>query len=320
MTCRTLERGFHVDACHNGDYRVILPNSCKNRSCPQCGATETRLWLERCRLQALGCPSFHGVITVSHDLHPIWEANRRLFTGLMMKTAWHSLREMLGDFRWLGRLPGVIMVFQSWDDHFLPHSYLHLVITAGGLNKDDRWVTANEKFLLPVPAFAAKFKGKFLAYLKDAFNPLTKTEFAKQADQVLIPPSGKTVRQCLNLLNRLDRMGEKGCQLSMISCSIQFFSNYLAKNRFVDRFSTLRKIFPEGFINHCLVPISSFFRSCTEIINDIRVKVHCNSGFSFCRNNLTSFGLCKIIFLFHIVSFGVAFRAEIKRMLSGRYV
>jgi hypothetical protein len=60
----------------------------------------------------------------------------------------------------------------------------------------------------------------------------------------------------------------------MISCSIQFFSNYLANNGFVERLSTLRKIFPEGFINHCLVAISSFFRSYTEIINDIRVKIH----------------------------------------------
>lgn len=206
MTCRTPEKGFHVDACPNGDYRVILPNSCKNRSCPQCGATETQLWLERCRQQALDCPYFHGVITISHDLHPIWESNSRLFTGLMMKAAWHSLQEMLLDFRWLGGLPGVIAVFQSWDDHLQKHCHLHLIITAGGLNEDGRWVSANRNYLLRTEALAKKFKGKFLAYLKDAFNPLTKTGLGRPAEQVMVPAPGKTVRQCLNLLNKLGRV------------------------------------------------------------------------------------------------------------------
>nr|WDE41598.1 hypothetical protein [uncultured bacterium] len=206
MTCRTPEKGYHVDACPNGDYRVILPNSCKNRSCPQCGSTETQLWLERCRRQALDCPYFHGVITISHDLHPLWMANRRLFTGLMMKGAWHSLKEMLADWKWLGGLPGVIVVFQSWDDHLGRHCHLHLIITAGGLNEDGRWVTANEEFLVYVPALAKKFKGKFLAYLKEAFNPLTKTGLSKPADQVLSPPPGKSVRQCLNLINKVGRV------------------------------------------------------------------------------------------------------------------
>jgi hypothetical protein len=205
MTCRTPEKGFHVDACPNGDYRVILPNSCKNRSCPQCGSTETQLWLERRRSQALECPYFHAVITISHDLHGIWSANRRLFTGHMMRSAWGALQELLGDWRWLGGLPGVIAVFQSWDDELRQHCHLHLIVTAGGLNPDGRWVSANTDFLLPTPVLASKFKGKFLAYLKEGFNALTPGGKPKPSDQVLSPPPGKTVRQCLNLLNKLGR-------------------------------------------------------------------------------------------------------------------
>ena len=69
MTCRTAEQGFHVDACPKGHYQVILNNSCKHRSCPQCGMTETEIWLERRRLQSLACRYFHIVFTLSHDLH-----------------------------------------------------------------------------------------------------------------------------------------------------------------------------------------------------------------------------------------------------------
>lgn len=206
MTCRSPEKGYHIDECPNGDYQVVLPNSCKNRSCPQCGSTETQLWLERRRLQALDCPYFHTVITISHDLHGIWEANRRLFTGLMMRGAWHALRELLADWRWLGGLPGVIAVFQSWDDELRKHCHLHLIVTAGGLNSDGRWVAANEDFLLPTPVLASKFKGKFLAYLKEEFNPLTPSGQVKPSDQILVPPPKKNVRQCLNLLNKLGRL------------------------------------------------------------------------------------------------------------------
>ncbi|MFH1910116.1 MAG: hypothetical protein ABIJ72_02955, partial [bacterium] len=40
--------------------------------------------------------------------------DRKVFTGLLLRAAWHSLRELLGDSRWLGALPGAIGVFQSW--------------------------------------------------------------------------------------------------------------------------------------------------------------------------------------------------------------
>ncbi len=113
MTCRTPEQGFHVNACPNGDYKVIQHNSCKHRSCPQCGATETQLWLERRKRQALNCRYFHVILTISHDLHPVWRTNRKNFTTLMMRSAWHSLRELLDDCKYLGGLPGVIAVFQG---------------------------------------------------------------------------------------------------------------------------------------------------------------------------------------------------------------
>jgi hypothetical protein len=206
MTCRTPEQGYHIDACPNGDYEIRLNNSCKHRSCPQCGATETELWLERRKRQALDCRYFHIVFTLSHELHRIWRANRKLFTGLMLRSAWHSLRELLGDWKWLGALPGAIAVFQSWDDEMNEHCHLHFIVSAGGLTPDGRWIDADEDFLIPTPVLASKFRGKFLAYLKEGFNPVTPGGNVKPADQMLAPPPGMRVRQCLNLFNKLGRI------------------------------------------------------------------------------------------------------------------
>lgn len=206
ITCRTPEQGFHVDACPQGHYRVLMNNSCKHRSCPQCGVTETELWLERRRLQALSCPHFHIVFTISHDLHPIWRWNRKLFTGLMMCSAWHSLRDLLSDSKWLGGQPGAIGVFQSWGDEMQDHCHLHFIVTAGGLDPDGHWIGADTELLLPTPVLASKFRGKFLAYLRKGFNTLTPRGKEKPADEILVPPEGMSVQQCLNLLNKLGRV------------------------------------------------------------------------------------------------------------------
>jgi len=102
MTCRTLVQGYHTDACPNDDYQVSVFNTCKHRACPQCGATDTQLWLERRKAQVLDCPYFHVIFTISHDLHIIWRYNRKLFTSLMMQAAWHSLLINQRDLQTIG--------------------------------------------------------------------------------------------------------------------------------------------------------------------------------------------------------------------------
>lgn len=204
-TCRTPAQGYHIDECPNGDYRIRLNNSCKHRACPLCGATETELWLERQSAKELRCAHHQIVFTSPETLRPLWRWNRKRFTNLYFRAAWHALREPLADPRWLGATPGVIAVFQSWSDELGEHLHLHFIVTCGGLTAAGKWVAADPAFLLPVPVLAAKFRGKFLAYLREAFNPHTATGKSKPTDAILVPPPGLSVRQCLNLLNKLGR-------------------------------------------------------------------------------------------------------------------
>jgi len=206
LTCRTPDQGSHLDACPQGDYRVLLPNSCKHRSCPRCGATETELWLERRKLQALACPYFHLVFTISHALHALWRGNRQQVTDRLFRAAWDTLRELLGDPRGLGALPGAVAVFQSWDDELQAHCHLHGIVTAGGLDEEGRWGEADPEFLLPTAVLAAKFRGKFLAYLREGFETPPARRTGQAAEPVLVPPAGRSVQQCLNLLNKLGRV------------------------------------------------------------------------------------------------------------------
>jgi hypothetical protein len=101
----------------------------------------------------------------------------------------------MGDRRWLGALPGAIGVFQSWDDDMHEHCHLQFIVSAGGIDKKGQWKEADADFLLPTPVLASKFRGKFLAYLREGFK-----------DHVFVPPSGMSRQQCLNLINKLGRI------------------------------------------------------------------------------------------------------------------
>jgi len=147
------------------------------------------------------------VFTISHELHVIWRWNRKVFIGLMLRAACHSLRELLGDRRWLGALPGAIGVFQSWDDEMREHCHLHFIVTAGGLDSQGRWNAADGEFLLPTPVLASKLRGKFLAYLREGIkNDVTPQGRTKPKDRVLVPPADMSTQQCLNLFNKLGRI------------------------------------------------------------------------------------------------------------------
>ena len=123
-----------------------------------------------------------------------------------MRSAWHSLRDLLSDSKWLGAQPGAIGVFQSWDDEMQDHCHLHFIVTAGGLDPDGRWIGADTKLLLPTRVLASKFRGKFLAYFRKEFRAVTPRGKERPADQVLVPPAGMSVQQCLNLINKLGRV------------------------------------------------------------------------------------------------------------------
>lgn len=204
-TCRTPAQGYHIDECPNGDYRIRLNNSCRHRACPLCGATETELWLERQSAKELRCAHHQTVFTSPDELRALWRRNRRLFTNLYFLAAWHSLRELLASPRWLGALPGVIAVFQSWGDELYEHLHLHFIVTCGGLSPAGQWLAGNPDYLLPVAVLAAKFRGKFLAYLRAAFDTHAPSGAAKPPEEVLVPPPEMSVQQCLNLLNKLGR-------------------------------------------------------------------------------------------------------------------
>jgi hypothetical protein len=193
-TCRTPRQGTHEVVCSQGDYSEIRNNSCKHRSCPLCGARETRKWIEAQQKRMLKCRYAHVIFTIPDLLHPLWLYNRAEFGKWLFQAAWGALKTFAASPRWLGAEVGAIGFFQSWGETLNTHVHLHMLLTAGGLTSDGQWVDAQHGFLFPARALSEVFRGKFRCFLLRALE-----------EGKLAVPASTSVAQWKNLLNKLGR-------------------------------------------------------------------------------------------------------------------
>jgi hypothetical protein len=112
-----------------------------------------------------GCDYFHVVFTVPDELNGLWSYNRERFTKLLLRAGWETLRQMLGDPKHLGALPGALAGFHSWGQTLWVHPHAHFLVTAGGLDDQGAWRPCRYQGLLPARAVSAKFRGKLRAWL-----------------------------------------------------------------------------------------------------------------------------------------------------------
>ena len=192
--CRTAALGGHVQRCPEGHVERVWYNSCKHRACPVCAFLETKKWVHKQIGRLLDCDYYHTIFTIPWELNILWAYNRRMFTNLLFTAAWESLKELLADEKYLGALPGALASFHSWTQTLRVHPHAHLLVTGGGMTPDGRWVRSQDEFLLPSRVLSAKFKGKFLALLRQAV----------EKEKLTLPPA-LSVQQGLNLFNKLGR-------------------------------------------------------------------------------------------------------------------
>lgn len=170
-SCRTAQLGGHVDVCQGCRHERQSYNSCRDRHCPKCQGTERARWLEQRLARLLPVPYFHVVFTVPSELAPVILRNKRLGYATLFAAASETLKTIARDPKRLGAQLAITAVLHSWGQNLLFHPHLHCVVSGGGLSPDgERWVTANESYLLPVRVLARMFRGKFLARMEEAYQ------------------------------------------------------------------------------------------------------------------------------------------------------
>jgi hypothetical protein len=168
--CRTAALGTHLERCDRCSYETVAYDSCRNRHCPKCQSSARDHWLMKQAASLLPVPYAHVVFTVPEQLAPLALRNQRLFYGLLFRAASQTLLEIAADPSHLGARIGALAVLHTWSQNLRHHPHLHCLVPSGGLALDNsRWVATRRGFFLPVHVLSHMFRGKLLAFLKQAY-------------------------------------------------------------------------------------------------------------------------------------------------------
>lgn len=168
--CRTSALGGHLARCDRCGETEYSYHSCRNRHCPKCHGDQTERWLEAWRGRLLPCPYFMLTFTLPQELRALARARQRIVYGTLMKAAASALQKLTADSRYLGARPGLLAVLHTWTRDMLYHPHVHILVTAGGLDRaEGNWVESkNPAFLLPCRALSVIFRAKVRDALQDA--------------------------------------------------------------------------------------------------------------------------------------------------------
>ena len=169
--CRTSACGFRIDLCTECGTTRFSYNSCGNRNCPVCGAWKKEAWIDTRSSEVIDAPYYHAVFTCPHELSPLILANQKLLYALYQKCAGAAIMELAADEKYLGAMPGVILVLHTWNQELLFHPHVHALISGGGLAADGSLRTLDtDSFFIPESVLSAMFRGKFLDALEKAWK------------------------------------------------------------------------------------------------------------------------------------------------------
>jgi hypothetical protein len=102
-------------------------------------------------------------------LRTAFRRNQKLLYGLLMQVSATAIKDLCGDKRHLGALPGMLAVLHTWNGQLGYHPHVHLLITGGGITADGQnWEPARGNFLVPVAVLSRKIAAQFCAALKAA--------------------------------------------------------------------------------------------------------------------------------------------------------
>lgn len=163
--CRSAVLGGHVQRCPHGHEQRIWYNSCRHRACPQCNGLGRERWLSAMQARLLDCAHHHLIFTIDHQLNVLWRLNTATMMNALFGSVRDTLMELLGDARYLGARPGMVLALHTWGRSLSLHPHIHALVSDGGWD-GERWVRPRRSHFLPARVVMTLFRGKFLGELQ----------------------------------------------------------------------------------------------------------------------------------------------------------
>lgn len=162
------------------------------------------------------------------------------------------------DPKFVGGKLGILTVLHTWTRALEHHPHVHMLVPAGGLDKDGVWRESRKKFLVPVQALSRGFRTRFM---KQARKALPHETFAREVWNkewvVFCKPTFNRARKVLHYLGRyVHRIAITNNRLLSLENGIvtfryqnsdtrQWKTMPLPANEFLRRY--LQHVLPQGF-------------------------------------------------------------------------
>lgn len=167
--CRTREMGVSFYQCDRQHDALEQFHSCRHRSCYICAQKKRVEWIEAQKKRLLDTPHFHVIFTLPHEYLSLWRYNEKLFSSVLFAASQKTLLELIGDKKYWGITPGILMALHTWGRQLTLHPHTHCLVTAGGVSASGNW-KAMDDFLLPGRVVRRLYRGKVQAALLEAFD------------------------------------------------------------------------------------------------------------------------------------------------------
>ena len=168
MQCKTGSLGFTESICPECGYKKIHYASCGNRYCPSCQGTKPEEWVQARSSELIdGIPYFHVIMTVPHELNPLFLSNPKELFRLLMQSAAGAVKTVSSRKEYLGCAPGVVSVLHTWGQKLDLHPHVHMLVAGGGLESPVKFNQVHDDhFFCPEGKIAGAFRESFLKGLK----------------------------------------------------------------------------------------------------------------------------------------------------------
>jgi Transposase zinc-binding domain/Putative transposase len=169
LKCRTEEMGFHLYQCPSCGYEKKVFHTCKSRFCSSCGVKQTDMWIETYTSLFANCEYQHVIFAPPHEFLDYFRIGRKRYFNCLYSVVNQTLTDWATSTKTKPfYLPGFMMVMHTFGRSLSFHVHIHVLITCGGLNKEQNaWVLCR---FIPHLFLKAHFKQHFLEAIQKLWD------------------------------------------------------------------------------------------------------------------------------------------------------
>ena len=166
-SCRTGDLGQVLYKCDDCGENHILDCSCGNRHCPTCQGDKIFNWSKKQEGKLLPGSTFLITFTIPQELRSLILYLQDKAYTVMFDCAAAVLKDMLRNPKNLGvEKIGFTSILHTWGSLLQFHPHIHILLSGGGLTKEEKWKRFKYKFAIPGQAASKVWLGKLLSELE----------------------------------------------------------------------------------------------------------------------------------------------------------